>query len=120
MVQPEIRSFVLVLRSPVTPFDRSNEESELFRRVQRIYVQRKYEVSAIQEGSPRKRCKFLARKSAKLIANFSATKVTSLPPHSLSLSLSLSPTAPHAQYRKRFRASYNLKNTHIAMGPAPH
>ena len=129
-VQPEIRSFVSVLRYPVTPFDRSDEEWELFRRVQRIYVQRKCELSAIQEGSPRKRCKclarkipklfantakvhILARKSVKLIANFSATKVTSLPSHSLSLSfslylsLSLSPSAPHAQYRKHFRASYN-------------
>ena len=88
-----------------------------------IYVQRKCELSAIQEGSPRKRCKFLARKSAKLFANtkvhilarksaklidnFSATKVTSLPSHSLCISLSLSPSAPHAQYSKRFRASYN-------------
>ena len=36
------------------------------------------------------RCKFLARKSAKLNANFSATKVTSLPSLSLSVSLSLS------------------------------
>ena len=101
---PEIRSFVSVLRSPVPPFDRSDEECELFRRVQRVYVQRKCELSAIQEGSPRKRCKFLAsksaklfantkvhilaRKSAKLIANFSAIKVTSLPSHSLYLSLS--------------------------------
>ena len=100
-----IRSFVSVLRSPVTLFDRSDEECELFRRVQRIYVQRKCELSAIQEGSPRKRNKFLARKSAKLfantklhilarksaklVANFSATEVTSLPSHSLSLSLSL-------------------------------
>ena len=45
------------------------------------------------------------------IANFSATMVTSLPSLSvslsLSLSLSLSPKVPHAQYRKRFRASYN-------------
>ena len=42
-------------------------------------------------SSPILRCKFLARKSAKLIANFSATKVTSLPSLSLSLlSLSLS------------------------------
>ena len=105
-MQPEIQSFVLLLQSPVTPFDRSDEECELFRRVQRIYVQRKCELSAIQEGSPRKRYKFLtrksaklfantkvhilARKSAKLIANFSAIKVTSLPSHSLSLSLSLS------------------------------
>ena len=36
------------------------------------------------------RCTFLARRSAKLIANFSATMVTSLPSFSLSLSLSLS------------------------------
>ena len=45
----------------------------------------------------------------KLIANFSATMMTSLPSISLSLSLylSLSPSVPHTQYRKRFRASYN-------------
>ena len=49
----------------------------------------------------------------KFIANFSAIMVTSLPSISLSLSLSLcislslSPKVPHAQYRKRFRASYN-------------
>ena len=44
----------------------------------------------------------------KFLANFSAAMVTSLPSHSLpSLSLSLSPRVPHAQYRKRFRASYN-------------
>ena len=88
-VQPEIQSFVSVLRSPVTLFDRSDEECELFRRVQRICMQQKCELIAIQEGSPRKRCKVLARKSAKLIANFSATKVTSLPSHCLSVFLSL-------------------------------
>ena len=64
-----------------------------------------------QNSSPILRCTFLARRSAKLIANFSATMVTSLPSFSLSLylslSLSLSPNVPHAQYRKRFRASYN-------------
>ena len=70
------------------------------------------------------KCEFLARESVnsspfvrtfgkgkcKLIANFSATMVTSLPSVSvsLSLSLSLSPKVPHAQYRKRFRASYNI------------
>ena len=45
----------------------------------------------------------------KVIANFSATMVTSLPSLSVSLSvcISLSPNIPHAQYRKRFRASYN-------------
>ena len=65
----------------------------------------------MQNSSPILRWKFLARKGAKFIANASATKVTSLPSLSLSLSLSLylslSPHAPHAQYRKRFRASYN-------------
>ena len=69
------------------------------------------------------KCEFLARESVRsspivgifgkgkceFIANFSATMVTSLPSVSLciSLSLSLSPKVPHAQYRKRFRASYN-------------
>ena len=43
-----------------------------------------------QNSSPILRCTFLARRSAKLIANFSATMVTSLPSFSLSLSLSLS------------------------------
>ena len=66
-----------------------------------------------QNSSPLLRCTFLARRSAKLIANFSATMVSSLPSFSLSLylslSLSLSPNVPHAQYRKRFRASYTVK-----------
>ena len=66
-----------------------------------------------QNSSPILRCTFLARRSAKLIANFSATMVTSLPSFSLSLylslSLSLSPNVPHTQYRKRFRASYNKR-----------
>ena len=83
-----------------------------------------------QNSSSILRCTFLARRRAKLIANFSATMVTSLPSFSLSLSLSLSlcislslslslcislslslslsPNVPHAQYRKRFRASYNI------------
>ena len=43
-----------------------------------------------QNSSPILRCTSLARKSAKLIANFSATWVTSLPSFFLSLSLSLS------------------------------
>ena len=89
-----------------------NEEWELFRRVQR-FGNGKCELSAIQEGrnkgvnfwqgkvqnsSPIPRCKFLARKSAKLIANFSATKVTSLPSPSLYLSLSLSHTHTHTHW----------------------
>ena len=43
-----------------------------------------------QNSSPILRCTFLARRSAKLIANFSATMVTSLPSFSLCISLSLS------------------------------
>ena len=67
------------------------------------------------------KCKLIAdcanfwQGKCKLIANFSATMVTSLTSLSvcislsLSLSLSLSPKVPHAQYRKRFRASYNFR-----------
>ena len=43
-----------------------------------------------QNSSSILRCTFLARRRAKLIANFSATMVTSLPSFSLSLSLSVS------------------------------
>ena len=43
-------------------------------------------------------CTFLARRSAKLIANFSATMVTSLPSFSLSLYLSLSLSLSHRMY----------------------
>ena len=79
----------------------------------------------------KEKCEFLARESVssspivrffgkgkcKFIANFTATMVTSLPSLSLSLSLSLcislslslSPKVPHAQSRKRFRASYNAE-----------
>ena len=125
-----VPSFVSVIRSPVTPFDRSktlrwtmrtasksatflateNVNSAPFKRGERGA---NFWQGKVQNSSPILRCTFLARKSAKLIANFNATLVTSLPSHSLSLSLSLSvslslsPSAPHAQYRKRFRASYN-------------
>ena len=63
------------------------EEWELFRRVQR-FGQRKVWTQRYSRGE-KLRCKFLARKSAILIANFSATMVTSLLSLSLSLSLSL-------------------------------
>ena len=62
-----------------------------------------------QNSSPILRCTFLARRSAKLIANFSATMVTSLPSFSLCIFLSLSPNVPHAQYRKRFRVSHSTQ-----------
>ena len=125
-MQPEIRSFAMLLRSPVNhaiwqceecvsksatflatesvnsaPFKRGETEVQIFWQ------------GKAQNSSPILRCTFLARRSAKLIANFSATMVTSLPSFSLSLSLSLylslSPNVPHAQYRKRFRVSYNTQ-----------
>ena len=125
---------------------KQNEECELFRRVQRFWQRKVWtqrhsrggkEVhlniwqGKVQNSSPILRCTFLSRKSAKLIANFSTTKVTSLPSVSLflslslslslslylslSLSLSLSPSAPHAQYRKRFGASY-INPDHSVIG----
>ena len=60
------------------PFKRGETEVQIF-------WQRK-----AQNSSPILRCTFLARRSAKLIANFSATMVTSLPSFSLSLSLCIS------------------------------
>ena len=113
----------------ITPFD-SAKNANRFKKCN-VFGNGKCELSAIQEGRnwganflARKsaklvantiRCTFLARRSAKLIANFSALMVTSLPSFSLSLSLCVSlslslshtPNVPHAQYRKRFRASYN-------------
>ena len=80
------------------------EECELFRRVERfwqrkVWIQRqsrkekrrcKFLARKSAKLFPILRCKFLARKNAKLIANFNATMVTSLPSISLSLSVSLS------------------------------
>ena len=116
-VQPEIRSFVSCFDPLSRHLTEANEEWELFRRAQRFW-QRKVWTQRPSRGEKLIiiRCKFLARKSTKFFANFSATKVTSLSSHSLSLSLSLSlylsfslsPSAPHAQYRKRFRASYKI------------
>ena len=55
----------------------------------------------MQNFSPILRCNCLARKSGKLIANFTATiKMTSLPSHSLSLSL---------YYKKRGSTSYIVR-----------
>ena len=98
-VQPEIRSFISSLRSRVTPFDRSKTKKwELFLRVPQRFWQLKVWTQRHSRWE-KLRCNILARKSAKLIANFNATNVTSLPSHSLSLSLYLflSPSAPQAQ-----------------------
>ena len=72
-VQPEIRLFVSVLRSPVTPFDRSKAKDANCFEEWNVFGTGKCELSAIPEG---RRCKFWARKSAKLFAN---TKVTVQP-----------------------------------------
>ena len=83
-------------------WQKQNEERELFRRAQRFWQQKVW--TQRPSRGEKLRCIFLARKSAKFLANFSvfatkgakflanfsATKVTSLPSHSLSLSLSLS------------------------------
>ena len=88
-MQQKIRSFVSVLPSPVTPFDRSEtKDANCFEEwsvlatesVNSAPFKREKEV---QISSPILSCKFLARKSAKFIANFSATLVTSLPSLSL-------------------------------------
>ena len=79
-----------------------------------------------------KKCEFLARESVnsspfvrifgkgkcKLIANFSAAVVTSLPSFSVSLSLSLSLTESTSR-TKRFRASYNKSTGRAVFDPAP-
>ena len=87
----------------ITPFD-SAKNTICFKKCN-VFGNGKCELSAFQKvrnwgakfwqgkaqnSSPILRCTFLARRSAKLIANFSATMVTSLPSVSLSLSLSLS------------------------------
>ena len=105
-VQPENRLYVLLLRTPVTPFDSANFTKNVNCSEEwNVFGNGKCELSAnqerkneganfwqgkVQNSSPILRCNFLARKSAKLIANFSATMVTSLPSTSLSLYLSLS------------------------------
>ena len=111
-MQPEIRSFALLLRSPVNHAIWQCEECEPFEK-RNVFGNGKCEFSANQEGrnwgaifwqgkaqnsSPILRCTFLARRSAKLIANFSAIMVTSLPSFSLSLYLSLSLSLSHRMY----------------------
>ena len=69
---------------------------------------RKWEFLARESVSSSPIVRIFGKGKCEFIANFSATMVTSLPSISLSLSLSLSPKlakVPHAQYRKRFRAS---------------
>ena len=70
------------------------------------------------------KCEFLARENANLLPILArqlwrhfrlTTSVSLLPSHYFRLTtpvcLSLSPIVPHAQYRKRFRASYNKVRT---------
>ena len=85
------------------------QNEELFRRAQRFWQRKewtqrpsrgeklrcKFLARKVQNSLPILRWKFLARKGEKFIANFSATKVTSPPSHSLSLSLSLCISLSH-------------------------
>ena len=134
-VQPEIRSFFFRYFDPLSRHLTEVKRSRRVRILRRMRTvsesatswQRKVWTQRHFRGE-KLRCKFLARKSAKLFANFSVWarpwKVQTSSPISallrwrhfclslslslsLSLYLSLSPSAPHAQYRKRFRASYN-------------
>ena len=146
-VQPNSRSFVSVLRSPVTPFDRSKRRTRTVRKSATFLATESVNLSAFKRGETKvqifgkEKCKtlrntkmkFWQRKGAKFITNFSVWqgKVQNSSPISallrwrhfrLSLSLSLSllslsplssPSAPHAQYRKRFRTSYNTLPVHV-------
>ena len=50
-VQPEIRSFVPVLRSPVTPFDKSKTKNENCFEERNVFGNGKCELSALQQSS---------------------------------------------------------------------
>ena len=127
-MQPEIRSFALLLRSPVNHAIWQCEECELFRKVQGFW-QRKVWTQRYSRGE-KLRCKFFGKEKRKTLrqywgAHFWQGEVQNSSPilarqwwrhFRLSLSLSLSPNVPHAQYRKRFRASYNSALPIIALG----
>ena len=83
-----VPSFVSVIQSPaaVTPFDRSKTLRRTMRTASKSATFLATENVNSAPFKRRKRCKILARKSAKL----SATKVTSLPSHTHSLSLCIS------------------------------
>ena len=94
-MQPEVRSFCFGASIPCHAFDRSKTKNANCFGKRNLFGNGKCELSPLQEGRNYGQCKFLARKSAKLfantkveilarkgakfIANFSATKVTSLP-----------------------------------------
>ena len=92
-MQPELRSFVSVLRSL------SRHLKEAKRRMRTVSKSATFLATESVNSAPFKRAErganFWQRKSAKLIANFSATKVTSLPSISLCISLSLSLSLSH-------------------------
>ena len=67
LVQPEIRSFVSVLQSPVTPFDRSKTKNTDCFEERNVFGNGNCDLSALQGGETK--VQILARKSAKLFAN---------------------------------------------------
>ena len=68
-LQLEIWSFVLLLRFPITLFDSANfmKNANRFEECN-VFGKGKCEISAHSRGE-KLRCKFLAKKSAKLVAN---------------------------------------------------
>ena len=131
-VQPKIRSFVSLLRSPVTPFDGGKtiaKSANFTKNANWTFLATESVNSAPFKRGETKvqifgkaKCKTLrqfqrfGKESANFFANFSATKVTSLPSISLSLSLylSLSHRAHLTHNRKRFRASYSIWKVKIS------
>ena len=67
-LQPEIRSFALLLRSPVNHAMWQCEECELFRKVQRFW-QRKVWTQRHSRGE-KLRCKFLGKKKRKTLRQY--------------------------------------------------
>ena len=139
-VQSKVRSFVSVLQSPVTPFDRSKtkkgncSESATFGNGRCEWTQPHSRGEKLRcnflagksaQSSPILRCKFLARKvqnssSISALLKWRHVRLTLSLSLSLSLCISLSPSAPHAQYRKRFRASYNTPSKWTPTGTHTH
>ena len=114
----------------ITPFDSEKNQSECepFRKAQRFWQRKVWTQRHSREE--KLRCKFFGKEKRKTRrqywgAQFWQGEVQNSSPilarqwwrHfrlslslSLCISLSLSPNVPHAQYRKRFRASYNIHN----------
>ena len=117
-VQLEIRLFVSVLRSSVTQrLTEAKRRVRILRRMGTVSKSAMFLAAESVNSAAREklRCKFLARK----VQNSSRISALLRWRHfHRSLSLSLSPSAPHTQYRKRFPASYNNVSPSLQLGAA--